>query len=364
MRDVARLARVSVSTVSLALRNSALVADETRDAIRAVVAAVGYRVNPYVAAHMRSRRRPHAGVAAPVLAIVDTQRRRHGWRDNRTTMVRQMLAGAKAHAAARGYETREFWLHEPGLSHARFSAMLHARGIHGILLGPSSDLHLELELRWEWFAVVRLGSARVTPPVNRVVTDHYEVGMRAAQHAYELGYRRPLLPAREPFFKAHDRRLEGGFQTAWSHFPGMRNVPAPKTDGLPDLVTLESWIRKYRPDVIVDNEERHVLDLLTAAGWRVPEEIGVLSLCAPTGNALLSGCAQDGNAMAVAGVDLLIAMMERNEKGVPAAPLTLALTSRWNAGGTLRSPAAGDEHCRPARKLNRPRQDAPSRSRP
>jgi transcriptional regulator with XRE-family HTH domain len=91
MRDVARRAGVSVSTVSLALRNSPLVSAETQAAVRAAVAELGYRVNPYVAAHMRSRRKPQAGVAAPVLAIVDTQRRRHDWRDNRTSMVRAML---------------------------------------------------------------------------------------------------------------------------------------------------------------------------------------------------------------------------------------------------------------------------------
>ena len=46
---------------------------------------------------------------------------------------------AKAQAAARGYETREFWLHEPGTSHARFSAMLRARGIPFTALDASVE---------------------------------------------------------------------------------------------------------------------------------------------------------------------------------------------------------------------------------
>jgi LacI family transcriptional regulator len=339
MRDVALRAKVSVSTVSLALRNSPLVAEATRARIRALAEQLRYKTHPLVAAHMRSRRKRSAGAAAPVLAIVDTQRRRHGWRDNRTTMVRQMLAGAKAQAAARGYETREFWLHEPGMSHARFSAMLRARGIHGVLLGPSSDLHLELELTWEWFSVVRLGSARVTPLLHRVVIDHFDAGMRAAQEIYELGFRRPMFPMREPFFKAHDRRLEGGFQTFWSHFPKMRPAPAPTSEELIDGPSLERWIRRYRPDVIVDNEEHHVFDLLTAAGWRVPEEIGVVSLCASTLSGPLSGCVQNGESMGLAGTDLLVSMIERNETGLPAMPVTLSTNSMWNPGRTLRSPA-------------------------
>lgn len=335
MRDVARRAKVSASTVSLALRNSPLVAEETRGLVRRWAAELGYKIHPLVAAHMRSRRKPHAGVAAPMLAIVDTQRRRRGWRDNRTTVVRQMLAGATAQAAARGYETREFWLHEPGMSHARFSAMLRARGIHGILLGPSSDLHLELELEWNWFSVVRLGSARVTPRLHRVVIDHFEAGMRAAQAAFERGFRRPLFPVREPFSKAHDRRMEGGFQMAWSHFPGMEPWMETSTEELVDGAQLERWIRKFRPDVIVDNEERNVFDLVTSLGLRIPEDIGVLSMCAADVGAPISGCVQNGEAMGTAGVDLLIAMIERNETGVPTNPVTLSLPTAWNEGRTL-----------------------------
>ncbi len=335
MREVAQCARVSTSTVSLALRNSPLVAAATRELIRTLAAEIGYRVNPLVAAHMRTRRKPAGREAGPVLAIVDTQRRRHGWRDNRTSMVRQMLAGARAQAAVRGYATREFWLHEPGLSHARFSAMLRARGISGMLLGPSSDLDLRLDLTWDWFSVVRLGSARVEPPLHRVVIDHFEVGMRAAQNAYALGFRRPLFPIRELFSKAHDRRMEGGFHTTWSHLPRVRRAALPATDGLATAADLERWLRQYQPDVIIDTEERHLLGLLTAGGWRVPDDARVFSLCAAEPGGTLSGCVQDGEAMGRAGIDLLVTLVERNETGVPALPVTLSTGSVWNPGRTL-----------------------------
>jgi DNA-binding LacI/PurR family transcriptional regulator len=339
MRDVAYEAKVSTSTVSLALRNSPLVAEPTRVRIRALAERLGYRIHPLVAAHMRSRRKPGVGLAAPVLAIVDTQRRRHGWRDNRTNMVRAMRTGAKAQAAARGFETREFWLHEPGMSHSRFSAMLRARGIHGVLLGPSSDLNLDLDLTWEWLSVVRLGSARVVPPLHRVVIDHFDLGMRAAEKVHELGFRRPLFPIREPFSQAHDRKMEGGFHTVWSHLPGTTPASSPTTEGLPDAAALERWMKRYRPDVIVDNEERHLLGLLKANGWRVPEDVSLVSMCAPALGGPLSGFVQDGDHMAASGIDLLIAMMERNETGVPANPVTISTNSRWNPGMTVHAGA-------------------------
>lgn len=339
MREVAARANVSVSTVSLALRNSPLVAAETRQRVRALAEQIGYRMNPLVAAHMRSRRRPQAGVSAPVLAIVDTQRRRHGWRDNPTSMVRRMLVGARARAAARGYETREFWLHEPGMSHARFGAMLRARGIPGLLLGPSSDLQLELELPWERFSVVRLGSARVKPKLHRVVIDHYHVGMLAARQAYERGFRRPLLVMRDRFSATHDRRIEAGLRMACQHLAGMRLLDVPVLAHEPDRATVLAWFREQRPDVFIDNAEQNVVDHLCAAGVRVPEQVSVMSMCAPTVGGPLSGCVQDGEVLGGAAIDLLISLIERNETGVPPVPMTLSISATWNPGETLRGRA-------------------------
>lgn len=336
MREVAQRARVSTSTVSLALRNSPLVAEATRARIRALAEQLGYRMHPLVAAHMRSRRKPQSGQKGPVIALVDTQRQRHGWRDNANTMLHEMFLGAQAQARGRGYETREFWLHEPGMSHARFSEMLHARGIHGVLIGPSSDLQLELDLKWEWFSVVRLGSARVKPMLHRVVIDHYAAATLAVQKAHELGFRRPGLTVRDRFGAAHDRRYEAGFQTACAHLEGMRPVPALFTPELPDGPTLVSWAERHRPDVIIDAEERHAYDLLRAAGWKVPRDVSVISLCATVMDGPQSGCVQNGQTMGRAGIDYLLALIERNETGIPEVPVTLSTNVTWNQGQALR----------------------------
>lgn len=336
MREVAQRVGVSTSTVSLALRNSPLVAEETRKRIRELADQLGYKIHPLVAAHMRSRRKPQIREKAPMIALVDSQRRRHGWRDNRTQIVRAMLAGAKAQAADRGYATREFWLHEPGITHARFSEILRARGFRGLLIGPSSDLELELELRWEWFAVVRLGSAATRPALHRVVADHYQAGMIMARRIHALGYRRPLVLVREKFSKVHDRRLTGGFQTEWAHLPGTRPAAVPVSADLPDGPTLARWIRRYRPDVVVDNEESHAYNLLKADGWKIPEEIGVASLCVEDAGGPSSGCVQNGEAIGRAGINYLLNMIERNETGLPKALETLAASVTWNPGLTLR----------------------------
>lgn len=62
-----------------------------------------------------------------------------------------------------------------------------------------------------------------------------------------------------------------------------------------------------------------------------------MSLCAAAGGAATSGCVQNGEVMGTAGIDLLVAMIERNETGVPTNPFTLSLPTTWNLGTTLRA---------------------------
>lgn len=118
----------------------------------------------------------------------------------------------------------------------------------------------------------------------------------------------------------------------------MRALPRTVTDGFLDAATLKRWMRAYRPDVIIDSDERHVLDLLAAGGWRVPEEVELISLCVDRQGGPLSGCVQHGGAIGLAGVDQLVSLVERNETGLPAAPVppaTLATDVTWNDGKTL-----------------------------
>src|SRR5262245_1796001 len=78
-RDVARVAGVSVNTVSLVVRGSPLVATETRERVQAVIAQLGYRPHAAAAA-LRSARsqtlgylvqRGHETLVDETYALVD-----------------------------------------------------------------------------------------------------------------------------------------------------------------------------------------------------------------------------------------------------------------------------------------------------
>jgi LacI family transcriptional regulator len=87
LKDIARKAEVSPSTVSLVLRDSPLVADATRDKIRATMEELGYVYNRG-AANLRSRRSKTIGLIvceitnpfyAEMVAGIDTVMDRNGW---------------------------------------------------------------------------------------------------------------------------------------------------------------------------------------------------------------------------------------------------------------------------------------------
>ena len=335
MRDVAKRAGVSAATVSLSLNNSPLIPLATRQRVTAVAEKLAYKKHPYVAAHMRTRRRPGSAGSRPMLAVLDTQLARFGWRDNESAVVRQMLEGAKARAIERGYETREFWLREPGLSNERLSDVLHTRGMRGVLLGPSSSLDLELTFKWKNFSIVRLGSGRVAPPLHRVVNDHHQSIVLAVEECHRLGYRRPGLVVKEPLSACHDRRWEAGFQIACHYLAGMKPVPALLPAAKLARGELEAWFTRHRPDVIIDAAERDVLAHLSQLRLDVPRDVGVVTLCSPELGSGLTGTVQNGRNMGLSALDMLISLIERNECGLPMTPMTQSTPSIWNAGRTV-----------------------------
>lgn len=336
MRDVARRLGVSQSTVSLALNNSPLLPPGTRERVRRVAGELGYRVHPYVSALMRSRRPSRAPVSRPMLAVINTLPTRTAWRSSSIGNLKYMLLGAERQALERNYQTSEFWLHEPEVSHERLSDILRARGIVGVLLGPSSDLYLDLKLKWEYFSVVRLGSTRFTPALHRVVNDHFVTAGLAVRQCFALGYRRPGLVVRTALSVGHERRWEAGVEMAARDLAGVTLVPTLLMDDEADARQFARWFHRYRPDVVLDGSESTALGHARAMGLKVPQDVGIASLSAPEPGGELSGTYQHGEAMGVAATNLLISLIERNETGIPALPVTQSTGSLWNPGRTVR----------------------------
>jgi len=335
MRDIARYSGVSIATVSKSLAYKPDVSTATRQRVLAACRKLGYRPNPLVAALMRSRRRHAPPTDTLTLAFITAFPTADGWRQHPSPIFRQMFAGAEARARERNYRLEHFWLFRDGMSNQRFSGMLEARGIRGVLIAPVPDTHTTLELNWHAFSSVVLGLTPTVRTLHRVTTDYYQSMLLTMEECQKLGYRRPGLAARLETIKRLEFRWEGAYLVACERF-GLTRPPAPLFVDEWSEGNVGRWLRQEYPDVVIGPVLGKLETLIRASGRRVPADLGLVGLLVPRAGDRLSGVLQDGEIIGAVAIDQLIGAVERNETGIPEHPITHTTLGRWNPGRTLR----------------------------
>lgn len=337
MKTIAVQAGVTQATVSMCLSGNQRIPAPTRCRVQAIADRLGYRPNPYVTALMRIRRQGKTAMDRPIVALVNTLETPAAWRDNPAPTVRQMRAGAVERASFRGYVPQEFWLHQDGMSPDRFSEMLYARGIHGIILSPPADGAELPRLRWEHFAAVSLSVPLPGTTLGTVCNDHYFTALQAVRECHQLGYRRPGLVIRRHHRERFDGRWDAGVQMAELLLPGVTVVPTLLVESWSELAALPGWVERHQPDVVVTPGAEPVLAALARHGRRVPGDLGLAGLACAENAGPISGVYQNGRLIGATAVDALVALLERNERGLPEHGTTIMIEGEWNRGRTLRA---------------------------
>jgi DNA-binding LacI/PurR family transcriptional regulator len=334
MRDIAARSGVSVATVSKCLSNKRDVSAATRRRVLAACRALDYRLNPLVAALMRARRRHTAPASQLTLAFVTAFPTPDGWRKHPSPIFRQMFAGAEQRARERNYSLEHFWLFRDGMTNRRFSQMLAARGIRGMLIAPVPDTQTALDLDWDAFSTVVLGLTPTTRAFHRVTTDYYQSMLLTMEECLKFGYQRPGLAARLETIKRLEYRWEGAYLAAGERHR-LASMPAPLFVAEWTQEEVERWLERERPDVVIAPVLGRLEEIIHASGRRVPEDLGLVGLLVPRAGDRLSGVLQDGEVIGGVAVDQLIGAVERNETGIPEHPITHTTLGRWNRGRTL-----------------------------
>ena len=337
MRDIATHAGVSVATVSKCLSNKRDVSAATRRRVLDACRTLGYRTNPLVAALMRARRRHTAPSARLTLAFVTAFPTADGWKRHPSPIFRQLFAGAERRARERNYTLEHFWLFRDGMTNQRFSQVLEARGIRGLLVAPVPDTQTSIELNWEAFSTVVLGLTPTTRAFHRVTTDYYQSMLLTMEECLKLGYRRPGLAARLETIRRLEFRWEGAWLVACERF-GLKRPPAPLFVDEWTADKVDRWLQRERPDVVIGPVLGKLEELIRASGRRVPADLGLVGLLVPRAGDRLSGVLQDGEIIGATAVDQLVSAVERNETGIPEHPITHTTLGRWNPGRTLLTP--------------------------
>ncbi len=333
MQDVADAAHLSRATVSRALRSDPRIPEPTRARVRAAAEKLGYRTNALVAALMTHRRavtRPHF---CAVIAYVTRFPKLGAWRPVSESFGR-IFAGAAEGAERQGYKLEEFCLNDPPLTGARFSKMLRARGIPGLLIAPLPRPSGHLRLDWEHFAAVTIGYSLARPELHRVSSDHFGLLVAAARQCRKHGYRRLGLILAGWVNERTDRRWLGAQAVEASRFAPEDRIPPLVTHDF-DEAAFRRWFRAHRPDAILGVHMYRVLEALEKMRVRVPQQVGVVTLERREREAGISGMEQNFEQIGAAAVNTIIAMLHRGERGLAEVPEKILLNATWVEGDTL-----------------------------
>ncbi len=338
LQDVAHRAGVHRSTVALALRDHPRIPESTRRRLRALAEKLGYRPNPLVAALMQSRRTGRTATHA-TLAFVTNYPTRFGWRREHHNRP-DFFPGALARAKDFGYKLEHFWLAEPGMTPERFCDILTTRGVHGLLLGRLPPGQHSIELLWQRFSCVAFGMTLRSPRLHRVTENHFDTAWQGMQQCLDRGYRRIGFAFTEPNDspRVGDRWL-GAYLLQQLKLPVGQRLPL--CPGLrPDRAAFAQWFESQRPDALLVNHAAPAVAWLRTLGKEVPRDVGLVELenHPEHGSA---GVYYEPAKIGALGVEMLISLMHRSEKGIPADKHEVLLSGEWREGTTLRPRPTG-----------------------
>lgn len=336
LADIARAAGVHKATAGRALNRDPRISPATRARVDAAAEQLGYRVNHLLAAWMSTRRR-RVPVASATIAYVTGHPTRFGWRPPESDLP-DFFPGARSRAEAAGFKLETFWLREPGMNPSRFRRILEARGIQGVLIGrmPGAETTL-LEYDWSGFSVAALGLSLKAPLFHRVRENHFNTTSLAAERCYERGYRRiGLVFDRTDDIGRMNDMWTGGFLSEQAKWPRQVYRVPPLLSHTPDRNRFCAWFRLHRPDVLLVSQIEPVRDWLAQLGASVPREVGLVNLRCYAPDGPTAGIYYNIDHTGSAGVELLIALMHRQERGVPERAQEILLPGDWIEQTTLR----------------------------
>lgn len=193
MRDVARLARVSVSTVSAVINNMGIVSPERTQRVKKAMEDLDYHPDQ-VARSLKVRRTHTIGMVIP---------------DVTNPFFTDVIRGVEDAAQGNGYSVILCNSNEDPEQERRHLSVLFSRRVDGVLLAPTDSHAAEDRLTRRRFPIVFFD--RIPPGYSgpAVVTDNFGASYEATRHLIALGHRRIAIIAGRLDLSNGLDRLEG-----------------------------------------------------------------------------------------------------------------------------------------------------------
>ena len=340
LKHIADKAGVSVSTVSLALRNDPRIKTATRKQIADLAEEMGYTPNPLLSS-LASRQfrnsETYEGLGIAYLTYLPnlTANRKADY-----PYVTAYMNGAEPRARELGYRLEHFEL-STQKSLPALGRTLYQRGFAGVLLGPVRNNKAEFDFPWDLFCVVACGG--VEPHLARrfhwVKTDFFGVTRQAYHRAWKAGFRKIVVVLAEQTGEIEESDLRLGAITTI----GQRLHPKQKTLVFTYKQTLTkeehsemretfvAFVKKHKPDVVIGYSLEFYYSLIQN-GIKVPEDIAYITLHIRPDDKWydpLSGYLINQMKIGRAAVDQIDAQIHYGIRGAVEEPRTITLMPEW-----------------------------------
>ncbi|MDE0768178.1 MAG: LacI family DNA-binding transcriptional regulator [Opitutaceae bacterium] len=339
---IARKAGVAKSTVSLALRNSPKLLEETRLRIQEIARELGYKPNPLVSAQMAHIRSHKSHKSVTTIGFLNT------WYDEASKerlkweIMCRFHDGVKERADALGFHFEPLEFDTTVYGAKRIEQILEARNIDALVLSPLKRSNTRLDINWDPFAVVSIGYFATFGNIHRVFYDNFNCMQTVMTIARGRGYRRIGFITNQETEERAGHLWSAGFLEFQS-----RVIPAEEQVSLLRLNTQEAefsseeyeqidrWYRDHQPDLIVSYLDK-TLHYLESIGFRSPEDFGYISLLWSKEMGNISGYSQDLEKVGAIAVNIVVDRLLKNNRGVPDYPSSTLLTGEFKEGRTIR----------------------------
>ncbi|MGX9568187.1 LacI family DNA-binding transcriptional regulator [Pseudomonas sp. CFBP 5748] len=332
IREVARLAGVSVATVSRTLKSPERVLPQTRDKVNAAVEQAGYRPN-LMAVQFRSRRTGNLVILVPAIA---------------NTFFARVISGAQQAAQASGYRLLLCDTQGREAIEREFASLVYAHQADGVIQLRASDPFESLPQGAESLPLVNACEVVKGAPYPTISLDNRAAAQAMTEHLLGLGHRRIGIikgPRSSPL--TLDR--VAGYQDALRQ-AGIAADPSlichgdftlkAGYDGAGTMLELAD-----RPSALFCENDEMAIGALTRIkqmGLRVPEDISLVGFddipfaayCDPP----LTTISQPAEIFGQKAVEMLIALIEKKPIAERHVLLPFELTVRGSTAAQNDSP--------------------------
>jgi len=268
IKDIAKRLKISVSTVSRALRGSKDISDETRRLVLAVAEELHYSPNP-IAISLRDKKTKVIGVIVQEIA------------NNYCSAV---IAGIEDIAFKMGYNVLISQSHEKIDIEVLNTRLLASRRIDGLLITISNETrnidHLN-EMIEKGIPVVMFDRISDELQTHKVVVDDYKGAFDATSHLIEQGYKKIAHLTISKHLPITQNRLNGYLDALKAHKLKAKKEWIVYCDFCEE--NMKNEIRKLvegknRPNAIFSSVERLTMvtvKVLKQMNLRVPEDVAL-----------------------------------------------------------------------------------------